>query len=240
MAALQSYLACVRIRKAFARRWNRCNRLLYSIASSHNATPGKRIAYVDAFVTWSARASALDWLRHFWPTAQAGDQLKVYVRKAVHFALPQVSENPIIMIGPGHRRGGRFRAFLLDRQATLSRPARTGCFYVHQRSDCDFFYSDELNANEDSGLLTRNVACVVARWRQEIPMSRTVHASKSARVFGPGWPKAPPSISCGDAQLRPRCRARAVSISSPVRGASTDEVPFVAEPKRRAVPTDVY
>jgi len=40
-----------------------------------------------------------------------------------------------------------FRAFLLDRRANGRGPARIGFLSAIQRSDCDFFYADELNSN---------------------------------------------------------------------------------------------
>ncbi|PMU96169.1 hypothetical protein, partial [Pseudomonas sp. GP01-A4] len=59
----------------------------------------------------------------------------------------------IIMIGPGTGIAP-FRAFLLDRKATGA-PGKNWLFFGHQRSDCDFFYQDELNAMKTSGQLTR-------------------------------------------------------------------------------------
>jgi sulfite reductase (NADPH) flavoprotein alpha-component len=57
------------------------------------------------------------------------------------------------MIGPGTGIAP-FRAFLLDRKATGA-PGKNWLFFGHQRSSCDFFYADELNAMKTSGLLTR-------------------------------------------------------------------------------------
>jgi len=53
----------------------------------------------------------------------------------------------------GHRRGAVPRV-PVDRKATGA-PGKNWLFFGHQRSDCDFFYSDELNAMKTSGLLTR-------------------------------------------------------------------------------------
>ena len=82
-----------------------------------------------------------------------GDELKVYVQKAHGFALPQDPKTPIIMIGPGTGIAP-FRAFLHDRKATGA-PGKNWLFFGHQRSGCDFFYADELNAMKTAGLLTR-------------------------------------------------------------------------------------
>ena len=51
---------------------------------------------------------------------------------------------PDHLIGPG-TGVAPFRAFLLDRRATGA-PGKNWLFFGHQRSDCDFFYADELNA----------------------------------------------------------------------------------------------
>ena len=57
------------------------------------------------------------------------------------------------MVGPG-TGVAPFRAFLFDRKATGA-TGKNWLFFGHQRSDCDFFYRDELNALKTSGLLTR-------------------------------------------------------------------------------------
>jgi sulfite reductase (NADPH) flavoprotein alpha-component len=86
-------------------------------------------------------------------TIQPGDRIKVYVQKAHAFGLPADPAKPVIMIGPGTGIAP-FRAFLHERQATGA-PGRNWLFFGHQRSDCDFFYEDELTAMRASGLLTR-------------------------------------------------------------------------------------
>ena len=48
------------------------------------------------------------------------------------------------MVGPGTGIAP-FRAFLHDRRATGA-TGKNWLFFGHQRSDCDFFYADELNA----------------------------------------------------------------------------------------------
>src|SRR4249919_1793219 len=127
---------------------------LYSISSSHNATPGKLSLTVDCvrYVIHKRRRLGLA-STFLSERIQPGDEVKVYVQKAHGFALPQDAKTPIIMIGPG-TGVAPFRAFLLDRRATGA-PGKNWLFFGHQRSDCDFFYQDELNALKTSGLLTR-------------------------------------------------------------------------------------
>jgi sulfite reductase (NADPH) flavoprotein alpha-component len=127
---------------------------LYSISSSHNATPGKLSLTVDCVRYIIGKRKRLGLASTFLAERiNPGDKLKVYVQKAHGFALPQDPKTPIIMIGPG-TGVAPFRAFLLDRRATGA-PGKNWLFFGHQRSDCDFFYQDELNAMKTSGLLTR-------------------------------------------------------------------------------------
>ena len=57
------------------------------------------------------------------------------------------------MIGPG-TGVAPFRGFLHERLA-VGAPGRNWLFFGHQRSDCDFFYEDELKAMRSSGHLSR-------------------------------------------------------------------------------------
>ena len=127
---------------------------LYSISSSHHATPGKLSLTVDCvrYVIGKRRRLGLA-STYLAERIKPGQQIKVYVQKAHGFALPADPATPIIMIGPGTGIAP-FRAFLLDRQATGA-PGKNWLFFGHQRSETDFFYADELNAMKTSGLLTR-------------------------------------------------------------------------------------
>ncbi len=127
---------------------------LYSISSSHNATPGKLSLTVDAVRYVIGKRQRLGLASTFLAERIApGGQLPVYVQKAHGFALPENPQTPIIMVGPGTGIAP-FRAFLHDRLATRA-GGRNWLFFGHQRSDCDFFYADELNAMKASGHLTR-------------------------------------------------------------------------------------
>ncbi len=127
---------------------------LYSISSSHNATPGKLSLTVDCVRYVIGKRKRLGLASTFLAERiKPGDKLEVYVQKAHGFALPENPKIPIIMIGPGTGIAP-FRAFLLDRRATGA-PGKNWLFFGHQRSECDFFYADELNALKTSGLLTR-------------------------------------------------------------------------------------
>ncbi len=126
---------------------------LYSISSSHNATPGRITLTVDTvrYVVGS---------RPRWGVASTflaervapGDKVPVYVQRAHGFGLPQDPSTPVVMCGPG-TGVAPFRAFLHDRRATKA-PGRNWLFFGHQRRGSDFFYEDELAAMKEEGVLT--------------------------------------------------------------------------------------
>jgi len=154
MAALQKFSGVRPHPEAFVEALEPLQPRLYSISSSHNATPGKLSLTVDCVRYVVGKRKRLGLASTFLAERiKPGDELKVYVQKAHGFAVPQDPKTPIIMIGPG-TGVAPFRAFLLDRKATGA-PGKNWLFFGHQRSDCDFFYSDELNAMKTSGLLTR-------------------------------------------------------------------------------------
>jgi sulfite reductase (NADPH) flavoprotein alpha-component len=154
MAALQKFSGVRPHPEAFVEALEPLQPRLYSISSSHNATPGKLSLTVDCVRYVVGKRKRLGVASTFLAERiKPGDQVKVYVQKAHGFALPQNPRTPIIMIGPGTGIAP-FRAFLLDRRATGA-PGKNWLFFGHQRSACDFFYSDELNAMKTSGLLTR-------------------------------------------------------------------------------------
>ncbi|GAC1562565.1 MAG: sulfite reductase subunit alpha [Beijerinckiaceae bacterium] len=127
---------------------------LYSISSSHKATPGRVSLTVDAvrYVVGKRKRLGLA-STYLAERAAPGEALKVYVQKAHNFGLPADPSVPIIMVGPG-TGVAPFRAFLQERQA-IAAPGHNWLFFGHQRSACDFFYRDEFNALKEKSLLTR-------------------------------------------------------------------------------------
>jgi sulfite reductase (NADPH) flavoprotein alpha-component len=154
MAVLQKFPTVRPHPEAFVEALEPLQPRLYSISSSHNATPGKLSLTVDCVRYVVNKRRRLGLASTFLAERiNLGDELQVYVQKAHGFALPPDPKTPIIMIGPGTGIAP-FRAFLLDRRATGA-PGKNWLFFGHQRSDCDFFYADELNAMKTAGLLTR-------------------------------------------------------------------------------------
>jgi sulfite reductase (NADPH) flavoprotein alpha-component len=127
---------------------------LYSISSSFKANPGQVALTVDSVRYEVGRRKRLGVASTFLAErVSPGDAIKVYVQRAHAFGLPADPNRPVIMIGPG-TGVAPFRAFLQERMATKA-PGRNWLFFGHQRSDCDFFYEDELKAMKAHGVLTR-------------------------------------------------------------------------------------
>jgi sulfite reductase (NADPH) flavoprotein alpha-component len=127
---------------------------LYSISSSFAADPGKVSLTVDTVryrIASRPRSGVAS--TYLADRIAPGETLPVYVQKAHGFALPDDRTKPIIMVGPG-TGVAPFRAFLQEREASGA-PGRNWLFFGHQRSRCDFFYKDELQAMQDRGKLDR-------------------------------------------------------------------------------------
>jgi sulfite reductase (NADPH) flavoprotein alpha-component len=240
MAALQKFSGMRPHPEAFVEALEPLQPRLYSISSSHNATPGKLSLTVDCVRYVVGKRKRLGLASTFLAERiKPGDQLKVYVQKAHGFALPQDPKTPIIMIGPG-TGVAPFRAFLLDRKATGA-PGKNWLFFGHQRSDCDFFYSDELNAMKTSGLLTR----MSLAWSRD--GDKKFYVQDRMREVGRElwtWLAEGANIYiCGDAKRMAKDVERAlVDIVAQFGARSTDEaVRFVAELKKKGrFQQDVY
>ena len=154
LATLQKFSGVRPHPEAFVEALEALQPRLYSISSSHNATPGRLSLTVDTVRYVINKRKRLGLASTFLAERIAIDEpLKVYVQKAHGFALPDDPNKPVIMIGPGTGIAP-FRAFLKDREATNA-PGRNWLFFGHQRSATDFYYADELNAMKDAGFLTR-------------------------------------------------------------------------------------
>jgi sulfite reductase (NADPH) flavoprotein alpha-component len=240
MAALQKFSGVRPHPEAFVEALEPLQPRLYSISSSHNATPGKLSLTVDCVRYVIGKRKRLGLASTFLAERiQPGDQVKVYVQKAHGFALPQDPKTPIIMIGPGTGIAP-FRAFLLDRRAAGA-PGKNWLFFGHQRSSCDFFYGDELNAMKTSGLLTRmslawsrdgDKKFYVQDRMREVGRELWTWLAEGANVY-----------VCGDAKRMAKDVERAlVDIVAQFGARSTDEaVSFVAELKKKGrFQQDVY
>jgi sulfite reductase (NADPH) flavoprotein alpha-component len=240
MAALQKFSGVRPHPEAFVEALEPLQPRLYSISSSHNATPGKLSLTVDCVRYVIGKRKRLGLASTFLAERiNPGDEVKVYVQKAHGFALPRNPKVPIIMIGPG-TGVAPFRAFLLDRKATGA-PGKNWLFFGHQRSDCDFFYSDELNALKTSGLLTR----LSLAWSRD--GDKKFYVQDRMREVGRelwNWLAEGANVYvCGDAKRMAKDVERAlVDIVAQFGARTTDEaVLFVRELKKKGrFQLDVY
>jgi sulfite reductase (NADPH) flavoprotein alpha-component len=240
MAALQKFSGVRPHPEAFVEALEPLQPRLFSISSSHNATPGKLSLTVDCVRYVVGKRKRLGLASTFLAERiEPGEQVKVYVQKAHGFALPQDPATPIIMIGPG-TGVAPFRAFLHDRRATGA-TGKNWLFFGHQRSACDFFYADELNAMKTSGLLTR----MSLAWSRD--GDKKFYVQDRMRELGRelwSWLAEGAHVYvCGDAKRMAKDVERAlVDIVAQHGARSTDEaVIFVGELKRKGrYQQDVY
>jgi sulfite reductase (NADPH) flavoprotein alpha-component len=240
MAALQKFSGVRPHPEAFVEALEPLQPRLYSISSSHNATPGKLSLTVDCVRYVVGKRKRLGLASIFLAERiKPGEELKVYVQKAHGFALPTNPATPIIMIGPGTGIAP-FRAFLHDRRATGA-TGKNWLFFGHQRSSYDFFYADELNAMKTSGLLTRmslawsrdgDKKFYVQDRMREVGRELWTWLAEGANVY-----------VCGDAKRMAKDVERAlVDVVAQYGARSTDEaVSFVGELKKKGrFQQDVY
>jgi len=240
MAGLQKFSGVRPHPEAFVEALEPLQPRLYSISSSHNATPGKLSLTVDCVRYVIGKRQRLGLASTFLAERiQPGEQVRVYVQKAHAFALPQDPKVPIVMIGPGTGIAP-FRAFLLDRRATGS-TGKNWLIFGHQRSEYDFFYRDELNAMKLSGLLTR----LSLAWSRD--GDKKFYVQDRMREVGRelwSWIAEGAHVYiCGDAKRMAKDVERAlVDIVAQHGARSTDEaVIFVGELKRKGrLQQDVY
>lgn len=240
MAALQKFSGVRPHPEAFIEALEPLQPRLYSISSSHNATPGKLSLTVDIVRYMVGKRKRHGLASSFLADRiQPGDELKVYVQKAHGFALPENPETPIIMVGPGTGIAP-FRAFLHDRKATKA-PGKNWLFFGHQRSATDFFYADELNGMKTEGFLTR----LSLAWSRDAGEKFYVQ-DRMREVGRDVWTwlaEGAHVYVCGDAKRMAKDVERAlVDIAAQHGARSTDEaVMFVSELKKKGrFQLDVY
>ena len=127
---------------------------LYSIASSLKAHPEQVHLTVDT-LRYETHGRQRKGVCSNFLAEGVGETtpLPVFIQPSKHFRLPRNGDVPIIMVGPGTGIAP-FRAFLEERRATGATGANW-LFFGAQRSRCDFFYKDELEAMQQQGVLTR-------------------------------------------------------------------------------------
>ena len=127
---------------------------LYSVASSQRANPDEAHLLVSA-VRYTAHGTPRGGVASTWlaDRRNVGDTAPVYVKPNTHFRLPEDTNTPLIMIGPG-TGVAPFRAFLQDRDETGAK-GRTWLFFGDRHFTHDFLYQLEWQDYLKRGVLNR-------------------------------------------------------------------------------------
>lgn len=127
---------------------------LYSISSSPKAHPGE-VHLTVGIVRYELKGRACKGVCSTFLSDRVGESARVpvFVHKSPAFRLPSDLSKPIIMVGPGTGIAP-FRAFLEERRATGA-SGKNWLFFGDQKSSSDFLYSEEIEAMQEEGLLTR-------------------------------------------------------------------------------------
>jgi sulfite reductase (NADPH) flavoprotein alpha-component len=127
---------------------------LYSIASSLMAYPDAVHLTVGA-VRYQRHGLALNGVAstHLADRVDVGGTMPVYIQKNKSFRLPENSDTPIIMVGPGTGIAP-FRAFVQERVARGAQ-GKSWLFFGDQHFNTDFLYQLEWQDYLKSGALSR-------------------------------------------------------------------------------------
>ena len=241
MAALQKFSGVRPHPEAFVEALEPLQPRLYSISSSHNATPGKLSLTVDCvrYVIGKRKRARprLDLPRRAHPARRRAEGL--------------CAEGARLRAAGGSRRrrsswSGRAPASRRSAPSCTTarrpaRPARTGCSSAISAAHRDFFYADELNAMKTSGLLTR----LSLAWSRDGDKKFYVQ-DRMREVGREVWTWLADGAHvyiCGDAKRMAKDVERAlVDIVAQFGARSTDEaVLFVADLKKKGrFQQDVY
>lgn len=139
----------------FLSRLKRLQPRLYSIASSSLAFPTQIHLTVSA-VRYSRFRDSKKWRKGvascFLADRVGENRVPVFVQPSKDFHLPEKSDVPVIMVGPGTGIAP-FRGFLQERQARGD-SGKNWLFFGEQHAATDFYYRDELLQYQKDGLLT--------------------------------------------------------------------------------------
>ncbi|CAK9883679.1 MAG: Sulfite reductase [NADPH] flavoprotein alpha-component [Candidatus Erwinia impunctatus] len=126
----------------------------YSISSSQKAHPNQ-VHLTVASVRYHSGGRNRNGVcsTYLAERVRRGEKPAIFISPNKAFRVPANQNAPLIMVGPGTGIAP-FRAFLEERAAT-SAPGKNWLFFGDQHQEQDFIYRDELQAWQESGLLTR-------------------------------------------------------------------------------------
>jgi len=127
---------------------------LYSIASSLKANP-ESVHLTVATVRFEShgrkrKGVASTFLAERW---EGDSKAGVFVHTAKHFRLPEDTNLPVIMVGPG-TGVAPFRAYIQERKVTGAK-GKNWLFFGEQTRSKDFLYEQELAALQADGILNK-------------------------------------------------------------------------------------
>jgi sulfite reductase (NADPH) flavoprotein alpha-component len=127
---------------------------MYSIASSQAAHPNEVHTTVRV-IRYNAHHAERQGVcsGHLGERAPVGGTMPIFLHENNLFRLPEDTNAPIIMIGPGTGIAP-FRAFMEHRQA-LGEKGDMWLFFGEQRSVSDYLYKDQFLAMQKDGVLTK-------------------------------------------------------------------------------------
>jgi len=126
---------------------------LYSISSSQ-AEVDEEVHLTVAVVNYQQNdETRIGGASGFLQRLEEGDPIKVYMESNEHFRLPEDSNKPVIMVGPGTGIAP-FRSFMQEREANDATGKNWLVFGAQTFTD-DFLYQTEWQSQLKSGLLTR-------------------------------------------------------------------------------------
>jgi sulfite reductase (NADPH) flavoprotein alpha-component len=125
---------------------------LYSISSSLKARPNQVHFTIDV-VHYESRGRQRKGVCSTFLAERAENVPVPVFPNTSKFRLPEDSNTPIIMVGPGTGIAP-FRAFLQERQAVGAK-GKNWLFFGSQHEHCNYFYREELEQYQRDGFLTR-------------------------------------------------------------------------------------
>jgi sulfite reductase (NADPH) flavoprotein alpha-component len=127
---------------------------LYSISSSLKAHP-EEVHLTIATVRYESHGRQRKGVCSTFLSDRAEDPARVplFFHQAKHFRLPEDTNLPVIMVGPGTGIAP-FRAYLEERQIVGAK-GKNWLFFGDQKASTDYVYREELEAFQANGTLTR-------------------------------------------------------------------------------------
>ena len=123
---------------------------LYSIASSIKAHP-EQVHLTVAIVRYNSHGREREGVCSSYLADRVGQSIPCYFHPNKNFKLPEDSNTPVIMVGPGTGIAP-FRAFVEERKATGA-SGKNWLFFGDRSSKTDYLYGDEWEQYRRDGLL---------------------------------------------------------------------------------------